>query len=329
MIAALGGAVLTGCGQEQVQSMLDPAGPDASETAGLWWLMLLMSLVVYLIVMGLLAFAVFRRRKEVEGADRPEDATPPLGHVPFVLLGGAIIPAGVLVTLLVFALETQVSMQRPPATLTIEVVGYQWWWETRYPEQDITTANEIYIPAGEPVRLDLRAADVIHSFWVPRLGGKRDLLPEEENTFVIEADEPGVYRGQCAEYCGLQHAKMAFHVVALPRDEFEAWLKDKQAPPPEPTSALSERGREVFSEAACAACHRIEGVAEATGQIGPDLTHIGSRRTLGAGTVENNRGNLYGWIMDPQRIKPGNRMPPTRIEPDDLHALVTYLESLD
>lgn len=329
VVVVLIGGVLAGCGEGRVQSMLDPAGPRASEVADLWWLMFFLGLVVYLVVVGLLLTAVFRRWRATEAGEAPrEDAHPPLGRTPFVLLGGAILPAGILVTLLVFALDTQVAMNRPAANLTVQVVGHQWWWEVQYPEYGITTANEIYIPTDEPVRLALSSADVIHSFWVPRLGGKRDLLPEKETTFWLEADTSGVFRGQCAEYCGLQHTHMALRIVAVSPEAFDEWVVARQSPPSLPADTLVERGRRVFMEASCVECHRIEGTL-ATSDIGPDLTHIGSRRTLGAGMIENNRGNLYGWIANPQRIKPGNRMPPTVMPPEELHALVAYLESLE
>lgn len=307
--------------------MLDPASPSGVQVADLWWLMFFMGLIVYVVVMGVLLVPLFQQWWIVDQDDEPTDAEPPLGQTPFILLSGAVLPALILTMLLFFALDTQVEMNGPEPELTIRVTGYQWWWGIEYPKYDIVTANQIHIPTGQPVRLELRSADVIHSFWVPRLGGKRDLFPDREVTHRIEAEEAGIYRGQCAEYCGIQHANMAFRVVALPPDEFAAWVEDKQTPP-DPSGDLVERGREVFMEAACMDCHRIEGT-KAEGEIGPDLTYIGSRLTLGAGTVENTRGNLSGWIVNPQHIKPGNQMPPTHIEPGDLHALVSYLEQLE
>jgi cytochrome c oxidase subunit II len=202
-----------------------------------------------------------------------------------------------------------------------------WWWEVRYPEQSIIIANEIHIPAGEPVKLELASVDVIHSFWVPQLHGKRDMIPGIENVFTIQADEPGVYRGQCGEYCGTQHANMAFHVVAHPRDEFDAWRAERTKPRTEPATAEERRGFEVFMNAGCAQCHAVRGT-QAKGNVGPDLTHLGSRRTIGAALLPNTRGNLAGWIADPQAIKPGVKMPRSYLPADDLLDLVTYLESL-
>jgi cytochrome c oxidase subunit 2 len=206
-----------------------------------------------------------------------------------------------------------------------------WWWEVRYPEQGIVTANEIHVPAGQAVKLELTSVDVIHSFWAPSLHGKRDMIPGLTTTFWIQADQSGVYRGQCAEYCGLQHANMAFVVVALPPDEFAAWMSERSAAPARPAPAAPPspadlpRGLAVFLRAGCAKCHSIRGTP-AEGKLAPDLTHIGSRQTLAAGTVPNNRGNLAGWIANPQALKPGAKMPATYLPPEELFDLVSYLE---
>ena len=202
-----------------------------------------------------------------------------------------------------------------------------WWWEVRYPQQQITTANELHIPVGRPVRLELTSADVIHSFWVPRLNGKRDMIPGLKTIFWIQADEPGVYRGQCGEYCGTQHANMAFEVIALESAEFDEWLAQQTSAKSPPRSEAAERGGEVFQSAGCAQCHAIQGT-DATGTAGPDLTHVGGRRMIGAALLPNTRGNLSGWIADPQGIKPGVKMPRTYLAADELQDLVTYLEGL-
>jgi cytochrome c oxidase subunit 2 len=200
-----------------------------------------------------------------------------------------------------------------------------WWWEVRYPAPGIVAANELHIPAGQPVRLEMTSADVIHSFWVPRLHGKRDLIPGISTTFWIEASEPGVYRGVCAEYCGTQHANMAFDVVAHAPEEFAAWLA---APARRgPHSAAEQPGLAVFRRAGCGQCHAIRGTP-AVGTAGPDLTDFGSRRTIAAGMLPNTRGHLAGWIANPQAIKPGSKMPRTYLDGDELWTLVLYLESL-
>ena len=215
--------------------------------------------------------------------------------------------------------------------LPIRVIGHQWWWEVVYPDtipQDqIETANEIHIPVGEPVVIAFESQDVIHSFWVPNLNGKRDLIPGYKTSLWLQADRAGVYRGQCAEFCGHEHAKMALVVVAQPPAEFEAWrAKQRQSQLP-PTDSVAKRGEQVFLARDCVMCHAIAGTP-AGGRTGPDLTHVASRATLAAGTLPNTRGNLGGWIVDPQRIKPGVLMPPNQIAPQDLQALLTYLETL-
>jgi cytochrome c oxidase subunit 2 len=215
--------------------------------------------------------------------------------------------------------------------LSIQVVGHQWWWELHYPDavpsQAITTANEIHIPVGRPVELELASRDVIHSFWAPSLHGKRDLIPGHGSRLVVQADRPGVLHGQCAEFCGLQHANMGFLVVAEPADEFEAWRAAQRRPPPAPADAVQARGPRVFLSAPCAMCHAVQGTP-AGGQNGPDLSHVASRRRLAAGTVANTSESMSRWIADPHQLKPGTRMPPTALEPADLEALTAYLESL-
>jgi cytochrome c oxidase subunit 2 len=183
------------------------------------------------------------------------------------------------------------------------------------------------VPVGLPVVLELRSSDVIHSFWVPNLGVKRDMIPGEETSVWFQADSAGVYRGQCAEFCGHQHAKMAVLVIAEPADSFRAWLARQRDTAATPVDSLAQRGQEVFLSTSCVMCHAIQGTP-AGSRVGPNLTHLAGRRTLAAGTLPNTRGNLAGWIVDPQRIKPGARMPPNSLEPDDLQALLAYLESL-
>lgn len=330
-VAPLAAALLAGCGRESGQSTLHPAGPAAAEIAWLWWVMFGAFTTVFVLVLILLLCAVFRRPASVSTAEDTEmpdpGPAPPLGRTGFIVGGGIVLPIVVLTPLFLLSLNTSASLRQPQSALTIRVVGHMWWWEVRYPEQGVVTANEIQIPAGRPVRLELASVDVIHSFWVPRLGGKRDMIPGIENVFWIQADEPGVYRGQCGEYCGTQHANMAFHVVALPPEEFDAWLAERTGPRPETIAAEERRGLNVFMKAGCAECHAIAGT-QAKGNVGPDLTHLGSRRTIGAGMLPNERGNLAGWIADPQALKPGAKMPRTYLAADDLLALVTYLEGL-
>lgn len=301
------------------QSMVHPAGPAAAEIAWLWWLMFFAFTGVFLVVMGLLLFAIALRR---DG-----DQLPPWGRTGFIVAGGIVLPMVILTPLYIVTLVSATKLHPPEDALTIQVNGRMWWWEVRYAEQQIVTANELHIPAGRPVRLELTSSDVIHSFWVPRLNGKRDMIPGLKTFFWIQADEPGVYRGQCGEYCGTQHANMAFEVIALEPAEFEDWLAKSSSPQTEPRSAAAERGAEVFQRAGCVQCHSVQP-AEAGTPAGPDLTHIGSRRMIGAALLPNTRGNLAGWIADPQGVKPGAKMPRTYLAADELQDLVTYLEGL-
>lgn len=312
-------AGMSGCAGHR-QSVLHHASKEASQIAGLWWFMFAVLAAAFVLVIALTVWAVFARPKD--------PSRPPGGGNGFIIAGGIVLPSVVVVTFLFASLNVSLSLRQPREGMVIQVTGHQWWWDVRYPGQGIVTANEIYIPAGEPVRLELKSADVVHSFWVPNLHGKMDALPDVVTRFWLHAEEPGSWRGQCAEFCGRQHAWMAFEVVALPREEFDDWVAARQRPQPVAEDPRQARGKEVFFRASCNDCHSIRGT-RAEGETGPDLTHIGSRLTLGAATVPNNRGNLAGWIANSQEIKPGNRMPRSYLDSEDLEALVDYLESLE
>ncbi len=320
---------LVGCAPN-AQSVTAPDGPAAERLLELSWILFAMGGAVFALVVAVLLYALFRRHR----APLPPAAAADRRSTRWIVIGGVVFPGIVLSALFPYVLRVQRATQQPPvdAALAVEVLGYRWWWAVRYLSDDgqpaFETANEIRIPVGQPVRVRLTSADVIHSFWVPRLQGKRDMRPGRGNEPWIQADAPGVYRGQCAEYCGLQHAKMAFLVVAEPPDAFAAWYARQLQPAAEPADPLAVRGRAVFLESPCAACHTIRGT-RAAGRTGPDLTHIGSRLTLAAATVPNTRGHLGGWIADPQSIKPGALMPATPLAPADLRALVHYLETLE
>lgn len=316
-------AALAGCGPEQT-SIVAPRGPRAERIAELWWVMLALAAVIFAVVVILLLVALFRPR-------RGDAETAPPGGRFFVPVAGVAIPAVILLVLFGLTVWTLRALEAPaaPPALTVDVTGHQWWWEARYPGHDVVTANEIHIPAGEPVLIRLASPNVIHSFWVPRLAGKMDLIPGQINEFWIEAAAPGTYYGECAEFCGIQHARMAFHVVADPPEAFATWLDTQQQPATAPPDdSLTARGQGVFLTAGCIQCHRVAGT-QATGQLGPDLTHLASRDWIAAGTLENTVGNLLAWISDPQAIKPGAKMPPTEFDAEDLQALVAYLQSLD
>jgi cytochrome c oxidase subunit II len=248
-----------------------------------------------------------------------------------ILVGGVIVPAAVVLLLMVLMITSGARVRalgNPSDALIIEVTGHKWWWDVEYPEAGVRTANEIRIPVGEPVEFRVTSADIIHSFWVPALAGKIDMTPGEENYLRVQADEPGVHRGLCTEYCGIQHALMHFIVVAQEPDEFEAWLAARAEPPPPPTDDLAREGLEVFEAAQCVLCHTVDGVSPET-DLGPDLTDFGGRLTLGAGIAPNEAEPLAAWILDPHELKPGNHMPPSRLTDDELAALLAYLESLE
>lgn len=322
-----GGLLLIGC--RGVQSALDPAGPQASRIGKLWWFLFAVCLAVYACVVGFLLYAVLRSRRP-DAASAEADVERRMN----IVVTGAVI--GTAVILFVFLIVSVVTGRAvsalPNNAVTIEVVGHQWWWEVHYPDpmasQTVVTANELHVPVGQPVILKVTSYDVIHSFWIPNLQGKIDLIPSHINTVWFQADRPGVFRGQCAEFCGLQHANMAFIVVAEPPEQFHAWLDQQRRPAAEPTDPVQQQGKRVFLSSPCVLCHTIRGTG-AFGQVAPDLTHLASRQRIAAGTLPNTRGHLAGWIVDSQNIKPGNRMPPMTLTPDNLEALLAYLASLN
>jgi cytochrome c oxidase subunit 2 len=316
-------------GDVDIPNALNPAGPAAGEIATLWWVMFGLGTFVFVLVLGIMLYTVLAGRRQDEDAVEEALVDEETGRR-WLWLGGVALPAVILPIVLFFNLRTLAAVDQPPqpAVVNIEVVGHRWWWEVRYPDEGFTTANEIHVPVGQPVNIQLTSRDVIHSFWVPELHGKRDLNPGDTNTFWLQADEPGEYRGLCAEFCGEQHARMQFIVVASTPEQYQSWVQQQRQPAPEPTDEVTRRGQQVFLGSACVYCHTVRGT-NATGDLGPDLTHLGSRRTLAAGTVANNRGNLAGWILDPQHIKPGNLMPPTNLPASDFQPLLEYLETLE
>jgi cytochrome c oxidase subunit 2 len=320
VLAGAAAAALLVAGCSGPQSALHPAGPSASRLAGLWWGLFFVAAAVWVIVVFLIVWAVvLRRGKEVK---------PRGGGTRAVVIAGIVLPTVVLLATFGVAVGVMRAEADPPqpSVMTIDVIGHTWWWEVRYP--GFTTANEIHIPVGQAVDVRLRTADVIHSFWVPSLTSKRDMIPNKTNELWLQADEAGTYRGQCAEFCGVEHAGMSFLVVAQPADDFRAWLADQARPAQTPTQQLAARGEQVFTSASCASCHTVRGTS-AQGGVGPDLTHFGSRQELGAGVAPNDPGWLGGWIANSQTVKPGNLMPPQPLASADLQAVIAYLESLD
>ncbi|MDC7785048.1 cytochrome c oxidase subunit II [Rhodoplanes sp. TEM] len=307
-----------------LQSALAPAGPNASGIAELSWIMFAAAAVIFVVVMVFLAAAILLppgRRGWLSGQG-------------VVIAGGIVFPVVVLTALLVYGLALARTLVREdtPDTLRIHVIGEQFWWRVRYEREgegdEIVTANEIHVPTGRPIRFLLTTRDVIHSFWIPSLAGKLDMIPGQTNGLTLAVERPGVYRGQCAEFCGGAHALMAFDVVAHAPADFAAWREAQLRRAVEPATPLLARGRELFLAAGCGACHAVRGTP-ATGSIGPDLTHVGSRRSIAAGSFPNNQGTLAGWIADSQHLKPSNRMPSFPVfSGEDLRAVAAYLESL-
>ncbi len=306
---------------------LDPEGPVADSAAGLWWLMLALGAAVFVIFAVFLGVGLFRARP----GDAPEAGPqPPDRFGPWLVGGGVALP--LIVIAIVFAATVEamrdVPTTAPEGALVVEIVGHQWWWEVRYPAEGITTANEMHIPVGRPVALQLTSADVIHSFWVPALGGKLDLLPDKVNTLVLEADEPGRHLNRCAEFCGLQHTLMGMDVVAEPAEGFAAWVASRQPPAAQPASVEARRGLDVFLGAGgCASCHSVRGTV-ATATRGPDLTHVASRASLGAAAVPNTPDQRARWVSDPHTIKRGVAMPAPDISGEELAGLLAYLAGL-
>jgi cytochrome c oxidase subunit 2 len=321
----LAGVAATTGGCSGDSSIVSPKGPAASSITGLWWSMLFAATAVFAFVAGMMLLAAVRGRRRTESEAR---APAPWGE-PFVVIAGIVVSGAILIGFFVFSLGRMQALADGGrrSKLTVNVIGHDWWWEVRYPNGAVT-ANEIHIPSGVPVRLELTTADVIHSFWVPRLGPKQDMVPGQRNHLWLQASEPGVYRGQCAEFCGLQHANMIIRVVADPPAEFERWVAE-EAQPAAPSPEMADgTGQRIFEAQTCAGCHRIRGSAAVAGNVGPDLTHVGRRATIGAGVLPMSAQNLRRFIVDPQSVKPGATMPPTTLSPEELSALVAYLESL-
>jgi cytochrome c oxidase subunit II len=314
--ALVAGAALAGCGRGS-PSALDPDGAASRHVASLWWLLLAMGTVVYVVVAGLIV-ASWRRRAGRLDVNR------------FVAVGGVAVPAVILAVVGVQTVRVTGQVfadQGRRADVVVE--GEQWWWRVSYPGTDVVTANAVHIPTGRPVTVELRSDDVIHSFWVPQLAPKVDMIPGQRNQIVLDARRPGTYKGQCAEFCGLQHAHMRFVVVAQTPADYRAWLDARRrAPAPPPAGSEAARGADVLLEEACSGCHRVAGT-EATATVGPDLSDMGSRPTLGAGTAANDPTTLARWLQDAPALKPGVKMPPIQLSESDTRALVAYLDSLD
>lgn len=309
-----------------LQNPLASAGPQAAHIESLWWLTFWVCTVVLAAVVVATLWAI-RRKREGAPTERGEARA-----LRYVNLAVAILIA-LLALLFAASIYTDRALAKLPLAdaLHIEVTGYQWWWDVRYDDADasriFTTANEMHIPVGKPVVVTLRGGDVIHSLWIPNLAGKKDLIPGRETTLTLRADEAGEFRAQCAEFCGYQHAQMALVVTAESPDDYAKWADRQRTPAPPPSDDLRKRGLEVFETSTCAMCHAVQGT-KAAATRGPDLTHVASRPTLGAGAMPNTAADRRAWITDAQAVKPGANMPPQILPRADLDAVIAYVDSL-
>jgi cytochrome c oxidase subunit 2 len=315
-------------------NVLVPAGSDAASVARLWWVFLVICSVVYALVIGALWLAIYRARRRnavpaVAAAAR-SDARARLA-VATAVAASALVLLGMLAADFIVGRSVLEEQHPPGDPVRIRVTAQQFWWQVEYddaiPSQRVLTANELVVPVGRPIELQLRSKDVIHSFWLPALAGKKDLIPGVTNTLRFSVLRPGYYEGQCAEFCGYQHANMRTLLAAVSGEEFEAWKSRQRATGRRPDSQQEQRGQRVFETSSCVLCHAVQG-SGASASIGPDLTHFGSRRRIAASPLPNNPQWLAAWITNPQKLKPGSNMPATALTEADLRDLVAYLGSL-
>jgi cytochrome c oxidase subunit 2 len=337
--ASSGVLMLPGC--SSVQSTFDAHGPASHSIAGLSWFMTILFLVISVIMWILVGFAFYRRRGSL-ATHEPIDAG---GGQMWIAIGGIAIPLLVLTVLFVFGLQllrdfpihgmhgsANLAHMQHSMKPEIRIIGHQWWWEIHYlnddPSKEFTTANELHLPTGRPINIEVQTQDVMHSFWVPALHGKVDLIPGQANYIRLEASQPGTYTGQCAEYCGAEHARMRMLAIAEPADEYAAWQDAQRKSGAEPTTQDAIAGQHIFLSGPCAMCHEVRGTV-AGGRVAPDLTHIGSRRLIAANSYQNNDAYLEAWVTHAQSLKPEAEMPNlTQFTGEQLHDLVAYLRQL-
>ena len=334
MPAVLAPLLLGACSYQHYQSDFGGAATDDRQFLTLFAIFLAVCAVMYVLVIGFLALTILRRRRagdaNVVETGRHHQSHPLMRTT---LIGWAALIGLGLAALAIASFATDRSMAEAATgeKLSVTVTGNQWWWDIVYNSAEASktlhTANELHLPLGVPTRILLDSNDVIHSFWVPSLGGKQDLIPGRENDITIVPSKTGIFRGQCAEYCGTQHAHMALVVVVDTYPDFLKWWQHQLQPAVAPANPQTLAGYKYVTSGPCSTCHNIGGTP-ASGTVGPDLTHLASRKSLAAGTMPMSKGNLYGWVADPQSLKPGNKMPTIGLEPDQLHAVVAYLETL-
>jgi cytochrome c oxidase subunit 2 len=321
-------------GFTQNQSSLSPVGPAAAHIEHEFALIFWITMAVYALVILVLVISVVRRRHSLDVMPEPLSTSDESDRTARRSVAGAMVGTVVLLFLMMigsFETSRALAGMNDENALAIDVYGHQWWWEVQYPNNEayktVQTANEIHIPVGVPIRVRGTSRDVIHSFWAPNVQGKRDLMPGYETEVMMQVDQPGRWRGQCAEFCGEQHAHMAFYMVAESKVDFEHWLSAQAESSVAPATPQAAHGQQVFLSHACVLCHTIRGTP-AGSRVGPDLTHLASRKTIAAGLLPNTIGNLGGWIMNAQALKPGCRMPPNQMSGSDLQDLLAYLETL-
>jgi cytochrome c oxidase subunit 2 len=316
------------------QSALRPAGIQAARIHDLWLLTLGICSLVFAAVLAALVLALWRSQRST--ASTPADVTSlakPEPRLKRSVLAAVGVSTALLFGLVLADVQTDRLLGRMPLVdaVHIEVTAHQWWWEARYdnpePAKIFTTANELHIPVGRPVIMTLRSNDVIHTFWLPSLHGKKDMIPGRTSQIRLRADRAGTYRGQCAEFCGLEHALMAFLVTAEDNDKYEAWADAQRREASNVLDAQQSRGRQVFMERSCVMCHTVQGIG-ANALFGPDLTHVASRQTLASGVLPNNPQQLAAWITQPQKLKPGTNMPATSLSQEELESLIAFIETL-
>ncbi|MGH2740058.1 MAG: cytochrome c oxidase subunit II [Actinomycetota bacterium] len=323
------GVLLAACSDTLPQSSLNPAGERAEQVDSLFRLVFWIAVGVFVLVEGALVYALIRFRQR-----RADDPNPVQVHGNTRLeIIWTIIPALLLLGIAIPTIRTTFDLSEHPTgegVVAVIVTASQWWWEVEYPDLGVVTANEIHVPVGSPVTVELHSKDVIHSFWVPRLAGKQDVVPGRTISLDFVAAAPGVFPGQCAEYCGLSHANMRFIVVAEEPEDFDQWVADQRAPAvAAPPGTENAEGEELFRSVGCVACHTVAGLEGAQGILGPDLTHFGGRTTFAGSTFEINVANLTRWLRNPLAMKPGSRMPSYNLTDDQIEALIAYLMSLE
>ena len=317
------GCGLVGWDWDTKMTTVIPKSDFGKMTHDIFMLISWTTLAIFILVEGALVYICWRFR------DRPGAPIPKQVHGHTTLeIGWTVAFAVILLIIGIPTIRVIFQTQEAPAAtaLRVDVGGRQWWWEFKYPGLDIVTANEVHLPVGQTVAFHLNAPDVIHSFWIPQLGGKRDVVPHRVNRIVLTPDTPGEYLGQCAEYCGTSHANMRFRAFVHTKEDWEKWVAAQKAPPVESQDPLAQKGREIFTQSACVGCHTIQGLS--AGTLGPNLTHFGSRKTFAGGMMASNQGNLVKWVENPDHMKPGALMPNLGMKGEQSQALAAYLLSL-